>query len=160
METMDFDKKTKRVRKKVVDPDVPDDMQLRLRLHRHTGKEGSAYFSSKERANIPFSTKICLFEISLISKVNYRKLRAFRLNKPTAWKMHNAEKKRIAAAIDLVESGRVTKTKHGVYTIHDEPVVEPVREMKLSMFGGKILQGAKTVTAEDKFPSKKKLFGI
>ena len=102
------------------------------------------------------STQISLTEVAMIANIRYSSLTLFRRSD---FKLCKAQLLRLIDAIDLCDSGRVVKTQSGVYTIHDEPQIEPVREMRIDLFGGKILKGATTAKAPSKMPSFDKIFG-
>jgi hypothetical protein len=129
--------------------------QIRLKLQKYCGIT-RALKSRSPALGFAKSTKISLKEISAISKIDYRNLISFRKNK---FKLCRAQLMRLIDAIDLCDSGRVVKTQSGVYTIHDDPQVEPVREMHIDVFGGRILPGVTIVKAPSKMPSFDKLFG-
>ena len=129
---------------------TPD--QLRLKLAKYvTGK------NIKPTPGMAKSTTIRMREIAMIAELPYRAVTEFRTN---GGKLSPGQLKRLIYAIDLCDSGRVVKTQSCVYTIHDEPQTEPAREMRVDVFGGRILKGVTVATAEKPMPSFKKLFQI
>lgn len=140
---------------------TPD--QLRIKLQRYCKKKPIALEKDPvtgrgilKGASLPKSTTISMLEVSMISEIDKWHLFSFKAGKK---ELQPAQLRRLIDALDLIESGRVVKTQAGKYTIHDEPQVEPVREMHISVMGGRILQGVTTPNAPSKMPSFDKLFG-
>ena len=102
------------------------------------------------------STKFCNYDIAILSKIHFENLNKFKRGKINFGPVMLA---RVIEVLDLIDSGCITKIQSGKYEYHDKPVVAPTREMRVSLTGGKILEGVKTVKPPEKFPSFDKLFG-
>ena len=133
---------------------TPD--QMRLKLQKYSQRKRVRFYSGV-LANVPKSTTISMREVCMISGINRRRLFFFKKGNDIL-KPYELEK--LCNALLLIESGRVEKHQAGKYTIHDEPVFPPHREMNISLTGGVILPGvSKPPENKKKMPSFDKLFG-
>ena len=139
---------------------TPD--QLRIKLQKYCQKKriviprdpvkGTSFMGS----SLPKSTTISMREVSMISEIDNWRLFSFKSCKT---ELFPAELRRLINAIDLIESGRVVKTQAGKYTIHDEPVLAPVKTLHVCLDTLKIAGNATVAKAPAAMPSFKKLFG-
>ena len=145
--------------KKVRPVRQPDDLsklpltvdEIRMKLRRRTGDR---------RNKIPVSgqgksTTLRQFDIALLARIDNDDLSKFNLGKLRFGKIVLG---RLIDILIRIDAGLITKSQYGVYHFHDEPVAKPVREMRISLGQGKIMQGVKVATY-DKMPAFNTLFG-
>lgn len=131
-----------------------------MKLRRRVGVSHTARLKKDE----PKSTKIVLWDIALLSRVEKKALTNFLRGQK--WSAQRAcatvGQKRLAVVneiLDRCNGGYITKSQYGVYHFHDEPVVAPVRNMRVNLATGLI---GKEIISPPKFrqmPSFNNLFG-
>jgi len=131
--------------------------QLRLKIKRYNGESRTIKRRKIVKGTLRKSTKICLKDLSSLSFVDYQVLINFCNCKGKLW---YSQAKRLIEIVDLCDSGRVVKLQSKVCKIYDEPQLPPVREMRVDVFGGRILNGINVPQAEKPMPSFSKLFKI
>lgn len=147
----------------------PDDLsklpmtvvEARRILRRYVGKSSSKYPGKNPKKGEGKSTVIHISDIALLMRVQRPKLTFFSLDsKRIEGKFGLILMGRLINILQQLEAGLITKSQYGVYHFHDEPVVKPRREMRMSFGGGmaKIMPGVKVATY-DRLPGFKKLFG-
>jgi hypothetical protein len=129
---------------------------LRLKLARYCRNKPAQGLKPGVLAGIPKSTTISMLEVSMISGIPRENLFGFKSGRRV---LGMASLKRLCDALDLIESGRVQKLQGGKYIIHDEPIVAPIKEMRVSLTAMKIMEGVSAPKVERKMPSFDKLFG-
>lgn len=125
--------------------------EVRMRLRRHTG----AKFTLLPKSGEGKSTTIRVMDIALLARVDPFKLYKFSGGK---FRFGLKRMERIIDILRQVDAGLITKAQQGVYHFHDEPVAKPVREMRVSLDTGRLMQGMKVSTYQ-KMPSFKNILG-
>jgi len=114
------------------------------------------------KRKLPKSKTIHLWDIAIIAKIERNRLYRLMYNKPNKNRVNAAgfyTLQKLCDALDLVDSGCVTKIQHGVYKITDEPQVAPKQEMRVCLDSGRIAKEVKTITRPQKMPDFSRLFG-
>jgi hypothetical protein len=126
--------------------------EMRRRIQKYKGKK--AYSRPKPGQK---STKIAIWDINLLIRLdNLKRLWDFVLGRKNFGRIVS---KRLSRILLLLDAGRITKTQHGVYHFHDAPVVDPVREMRVSLGGaGVVLNKMQQDKAIPSMPDFSKVF--
>lgn len=100
--------------------------ELRRRIERYRGEK----MNYRPPSGTGKSTKIVVWDIALMADI--ASCSVFRFLAGTE-KFGEKRRRKISRIVMLVDAGRVTKSQHGVYKFHDEPVAQAARGQRVNV---------------------------
>ena len=132
--------------------------EIRRLLTKYRDKKSIIYKKAEK------SNKICLWDIEVLAKIDrvtfHEIIKGQKVVHPKRT-FGEKRQRRLSRILVLLEAGRITKTQHGVYTIHDEPVKQPDnKRMSVKIGAGGLTLGvAKSYEPPKGLPNFLSVFG-